>query len=65
MFDVKPYLNKGILKESRDERLFRSVRVSFDSIGWSNQVDIDPEDLYEYSVRISSLMYQNSRILLD
>ncbi len=50
VFDVKPYLDKGIFKELRDEKVFRSVRVSFDSIEWSNQADIDPEDLYEYSV---------------
>ena len=51
VFDVKPYLNKGIFKELRDEKVFKSVKVSFDSIQWSNQADIDPEDLYEHSVR--------------
>lgn len=51
VFDVKPYLNKGIFKELREEKVFRSVRVSFDSIEWSNHADIDPEDLYEYSVQ--------------
>ncbi len=50
IFDMKPYLNKGIFKELRDEKMFRSVRVSFDSIEWSNQADIDPEVLYEKSV---------------
>ncbi|WP_094549315.1 DUF2442 domain-containing protein [Petroclostridium xylanilyticum] len=49
IFDMKPYLNKGIFKELKDEKLFRSVRVSFDSIEWSNQADIDPEVLYEDS----------------
>ncbi|TYO94805.1 DUF2442 domain-containing protein [Desulfallas thermosapovorans] len=50
LFDVKPYLDKGIFKELKDEKLFRSVRVSFDSIEWCNQADIDPEVLYEKSV---------------
>ncbi|MDK2800374.1 MAG: hypothetical protein PWQ70_1993 [Clostridiales bacterium] len=50
IFDMKPYLNKGIFKELKDEKLFRSVRVIFDSIEWSNQADIDPEVLYEDSV---------------
>ncbi|WP_353095843.1 DUF2442 domain-containing protein [Tissierella praeacuta] len=49
IFDMKPYLNKGIFKELKDEKKFRSVRVSFDSIEWSNQADIDPETLYEKS----------------
>ncbi|MGE4284401.1 MAG: DUF2442 domain-containing protein [Clostridia bacterium] len=49
IFDMKPYLDKGIFKELRDEKMFKSVRVSFDSIEWSNQADIDPELLYEDS----------------
>lgn len=53
VFDMKPYLDKGIFKELKDEKKFRSVRVSFDSIQWSNQADIDPEVLYEKSVAYS------------
>lgn len=49
IFNMKPYLNKGIFKELKDEKKFNSVRVSFDSIEWSNQADIDPEILYEKS----------------
>jgi hypothetical protein len=50
IFDMKPYLDKGIFKELKDEKKFKSVRVSFDSIEWSNQADIDPEVLYEKSI---------------
>lgn len=50
IFDLKPYLDKGIFKELRDEKKFRTVRISFDSVEWSNQADIDPEILYEESV---------------
>ncbi|WP_035270702.1 DUF2442 domain-containing protein [Desulfitibacter alkalitolerans] len=49
IFDMKPYLDKGVFKELEDEEKFKSVRVSFDSIEWSNQADIDPEFLYEKS----------------
>ncbi|WP_422444850.1 DUF2442 domain-containing protein [Thermoanaerobacterium sp. DL9XJH110] len=49
VFDMKPYLDKGIFQELKDEKIFRSVRVSFDSIEWSNQADVDPEVLYEKS----------------
>lgn len=51
IFDMKPYLDKGIYKELKDESKFKSVRVSFDSIEWCNQADIDPEFLYERSVQ--------------
>jgi len=51
IFDMKPYLDKGIFQELKDKKKFRTVRVSFDSIEWVNQADIDPEILYEKSAR--------------
>ncbi len=50
IFDLKPYLEKGIYKELKDENKFKSVKVSYDSIEWCNQADIDPEFLYKKSV---------------
>ena len=50
LFDMKPYLSKGIYNELKDESIFRTVRVSFDSIEWANKADIDPEFLYKKSV---------------
>ena len=49
VFDVKPYLEIGKFRELKDKKLFRSVKVSFDSIEWANQLDLDPELLYERS----------------
>jgi len=42
IFDVKPYLNLGIFKELKNLEMFNTVRVSFDTIEWQNQADIDP-----------------------
>lgn len=50
LFDMKPYLDLGIFKELKNKEVFDSVKVSFDSIEWSNEADIDPEVLYENSV---------------
>ena len=50
LFDMKPFLEKGIFKELQDEDLFKTVRVSFDSIEWSNGADVDPETLYDDSI---------------
>ena len=50
LFDMSPYLNKGIFKELKDTSMFKSVKVSFDSVEWENEADIDPETLYEDSV---------------
>lgn len=50
LFDMNPYLNQGIFKDLKDENLFKAVKVSFDSIEWPNQADIDPETLYKDSI---------------
>jgi len=49
VFDMKPYLEKGVFKDLKNEDLFKTVKVSFDSIEWSNKADLDPELLYEKS----------------
>ena len=59
LFDMNPYLEKGLFKELRDENLFKSVAVSFDSIKWLNGVDIDPETLYENSIHCSYSYLKN------
>lgn len=51
IFDVSPYLKIGMFKELSDISLFKSVKVKFDTIEWANQLDIDPEFLYEKSTK--------------
>ena len=51
-FDMKPYLDLGLFQELRDLRLFKTVRTSFDTIEWENKADLDPELLYQKSIRI-------------
>lgn len=48
-FDMNPYLDKGIFRELRNVSVFNTVRLSFDTIEWANEADLDPEILYEYS----------------
>ena len=50
VFDVKPYLNKGIFAALKDPAVFDSVRVSFDAVEWNNGADLCPEALYSQSV---------------
>ena len=33
-FDMKPYLDLGLFRELKDNRLFNTVRTSFDTIEW-------------------------------
>jgi len=54
LFDVEPYLEKGLFRELRDPGLFASVRVDIDTVAWANGADIAPECLYADSVPIES-----------
>ena len=48
--DMKPYLNRGVFKELADIDVFNTARVSFDTVAWTNEIDLAPEVLYEKSV---------------
>jgi hypothetical protein len=54
IFDMKPYLDKGIFEELKDESVFKTAKVSFDTVEWANEADIDPETLYKDSVALQS-----------
>lgn len=49
VFDMSPFLGKGVFRELRDEKVFSTVHVSFDTIEWSNGADLCPEILYRES----------------
>jgi len=51
-FDVNPFLNQGIFRELKDISKFNRVRVSFDTVEWENEADLDPEILYQQSKRL-------------
>ena len=49
IFDMNPFLNKGIFKDLKDVEIFNKVHVSFDTIEWVNGADLCPELLYRDS----------------
>ena len=49
LFDMKPYLETDIFQELKNNDLFNTVRISFDSVEWDNDADMDPEILYSDS----------------
>lgn len=49
IFDLKPYLEHGIFSQLSNQELFKTVKVSFDTIEWANGADLCPEELYEES----------------
>ncbi len=50
LFDVTPYLEKGVFKRLKDPTLFRQAYVAFDTVCWPGNIDIAPETLYDRSV---------------
>ena len=46
VFDVTPYLDKGIFTELKDHSYFKRVRVAFGSIEWPNEQDFSKDTLY-------------------
>lgn len=45
IFDLKPYLDKGVFQELRDEHYFKQVDILFGAVTWPNEQDIAPETL--------------------
>ena len=46
VFDVKPYLDKGIFRELQDIRMFNSVRSGLGSVRWAGGQDFCPDTLF-------------------
>lgn len=46
LFDVKPYLDRGIFSELKAPRVFNTVRPFLGSIQWQNGQDFCPDTLY-------------------
>lgn len=45
IFDLKPYLDRGVFRQLRDQAYFNQVGIVFGAITWPNQQDIAPETL--------------------
>lgn len=50
IFDVKPYLNKGIFTELKSIEKFKSAHISGGTVQWENEADFCPDTLFEDSV---------------
>jgi hypothetical protein len=46
LFDVKPYLEKGIFKDLKKNEIFNSVKVDNGAISWTGGQDFGPDTLY-------------------
>jgi len=46
IFDVSPYLDRGIFSQLKDLKVFNSVKPFLGSIQWGNGLDLCPDTLY-------------------
>ena len=56
ILDMNSYLDFGVFAGLKDEKLFQTVHVCFDSVEWDNGADLCPESLYENSMPLSGEM---------
>ena len=52
VFDVKPYLDRGVFRELRDLNYFNQVMIVSGAITWPHEQDIAPETLLEGLVAV-------------
>jgi hypothetical protein len=45
IFDLKPYLDRGVMRELKDARYFSQVGILLGAITWPHEQDIAPETL--------------------
>ena len=50
IFDVSPYLDKGVFRQLKDEKYFRLVRVAYGGVTWPQEQDFSPETI-EYELQ--------------
>ncbi|MDP2027026.1 DUF2442 domain-containing protein [Sulfuriferula sp.] len=49
VFDMRPYLDKGVFRRLHDITLFKQAYIAFDTVCWPGNLDISPETLYDRS----------------
>ena len=47
--DMKPYLNKGVFSKLKEKKFFESVKISYGTICWDDDIDLCADSIYETS----------------
>ena len=50
--DMKPYLNTGVFRTLSKKEVFNSVKLSFGTISWNDDIDMCADYLYETSEEV-------------
>ena len=52
LFDMTPYLDKGVFRQLRERRLFSAAHVDYGTVVWPGDIDMAPETLYDRSAPV-------------
>ena len=55
IFDMKPYLDRGVFRELRDVRYFNRVGIVLGAVTWPDDQDIAPETLLAEMLPVLSI----------
>lgn len=47
--DMKPYLEKGVFRKIKDEKIFKSVKLAYGTVSWGDSIDLCADSIYETS----------------
>ena len=47
LFDMKPYLSRGVFTRLKEPSLFNQAYVTLDTVCWPGNLDISPATLYD------------------
>lgn len=53
IFDVTPFLEKGIFHELKNDQYFQKVQVAFGAVQWPNEQDFSKDTLFLLGTPIS------------
>ena len=52
LLDVSPFLGFGVFKALESDTLFQKIRVNFGTLEWPGGIDLDPDFVWEKSIRV-------------
>jgi hypothetical protein len=61
IFDMKPYLDRGVFRELRDVNYFARVGIVLGAVTWPHDQDIAPETLLEEMVLVEPAAMPTAR----
>ena len=61
LFDMRPYLDRGVFIQLQDLAHFRQAYVALDTVCWPGNLDIAPETLYDRSTPLDNSTAVNPR----